>query len=161
MSARVNVPILQQISGKRNLFADRNLDNRDFSAGRSMSAPTAYDVLGPGIRWRFPRQCAHWLGMTGSDDPPNSNLSHRRTIPSGAGKERPQTMFVTICQRRLAAKFQFIRFRAVPGNLPDIFSAGGYPGLAFFLRFGIIAFSPDGKKSGSSEWENPSGTKPP
>ena len=40
-----------------NLFADKNLDNRNFSAGRSMSAPTAYDVLGPGIRWRLPRQC--------------------------------------------------------------------------------------------------------
>ena len=62
-------------SGKRNLFADRNLDNRDFSAGRSMSAPTAYDVLGPGIRWRLPMKPARWFAMTRSDGPPNSNLS--------------------------------------------------------------------------------------
>ena len=31
---------------------------------------------------------AHWLGMTGSDDPPNYNFSNRRTIPSGAGQKR-------------------------------------------------------------------------
>ena len=40
-----------------------------------MSAPTVYDVPGPGIRWRFPHQCAHWFGMTCSDGPPNSHLS--------------------------------------------------------------------------------------
>ena len=64
---------------------------------------------------RLPRQCAllyrnDWkfgFGMTRSDDALNYNLLHHRTIPSGSGKERPQTRFVTICQRRLAAKFQF------------------------------------------------------
>ena len=34
-----------------------------------------YDDRLPGIRWRFPHQCAHWFGMTCSDGPPNSNLS--------------------------------------------------------------------------------------
>ena len=64
---------------------------------------------------RLPRQCAllyrnDWkfgFGMTRSDDALNYNLLHHRTIPSGSGKERPQTRFVTTCQRRLAAKFQF------------------------------------------------------
>ena len=48
------------------------------------------------------------------------NLLHDRTIPSGSGKERPQTRFVTTCQRRLAAKFQIYctteRYRAGQGR---------------------------------------------
>ena len=87
-----------------------------------------------------------------------NNWNQFKVVPQGHNHCQLSTVN---CQFGEAAKFQFIRFRAVPDNLPDIFSAGGYPALAFFLRFGIIAFSPDGKKSGSSEWENPSGTKPP
>ena len=45
----------------------------------------------------------HW---TNSSAIPN--LPNRRTIPSGSGWERKQTTFVTTCQRRLAAKFQFV-----------------------------------------------------
>ena len=40
--------------------------------------------------------------------PSNSNFPHHRTIPSGSGWERLQTTLVTTCQRRLAAKFQFV-----------------------------------------------------
>ena len=36
-----------------------------------------YDDRQPEIRWRFPHQCAHWFGMTRSDDAANSNLSVR------------------------------------------------------------------------------------
>ena len=58
-------------------------------------------------------------------------------------------------------KFPFIRFLRNTRELNIHFSAGDDTALAFFSRFGIIAFGPDGKKSGFSEWENPSGTKPP
>ena len=45
-----------------------------------MSAPTVYDVPGPGIRWRLPRQCDHWLAMTG--------ISIARQIPICRDTER-------------------------------------------------------------------------
>ena len=40
-----------------------------------------YDDRLPGIRWRFPHQCAHWFGMTRSNGPSNSNLSHCCVYP--------------------------------------------------------------------------------
>ena len=41
----------------------------------------------------LPRQCAHWLAMTGNST--NSNLPRHRTIPSGSGWERLRTTPVT------------------------------------------------------------------
>ena len=47
-----------------------------------------YDDRLPRIRWGFPRQCAHWLGMTRSDGPLNSiltmNPSPTEMMPSPA-----------------------------------------------------------------------------
>ena len=58
--------------------------------------------------WRLPRQESELARNDREfDGPSNTNLLHHRTIPSGSGKERPQTTFVTTCQRRLAAKSQF------------------------------------------------------
>ena len=33
-----------------------------------------YDNRSSGIRWRFPHRCAHWFGMTRSDDASNSQF---------------------------------------------------------------------------------------
>ena len=57
------------------------------------------------------------LSIVNSAKPPNSNLSNHRTIPSGSGKERSQTRYVTACQRRLAAKFQFAGLPDKPGRI--------------------------------------------
>ena len=68
-------------SGKRNLFADRNLDNRNFSAGRSRWAPLRCMTF---LVLEFDGDChtsvRYFFAMTRSDGPPNSNLSKLSTF---------------------------------------------------------------------------------
>ena len=40
------------------------LDNTQVNFGKWNKKNGLYDDKLPEIRWRFPRQCAHWLGMT-------------------------------------------------------------------------------------------------
>ena len=47
------------------LFAERNTNRSPFPAGRSMSAPTRYDVYDLEFRWRLPHQSEDWFAMTG------------------------------------------------------------------------------------------------
>ena len=103
--------IFRFLSAKRFHLADILCEIGIFPRALKMSAPTRYDEKHLESRWRFPHQSADWFGMTRCSgavlSSANSNLAHRRTTPSGSGKERSQTRYVTTCQRRLAAKFQF------------------------------------------------------
>ena len=54
-------------------------DNTQVDSGGPYEKNKLYDDGLPENRWRFPHQCAHWFGMTRSDDafviPPNSNVT--------------------------------------------------------------------------------------
>ena len=58
------------------------------NSGKRLKKDNLYDDRLPGIRWRFPHQCAHWFGMTRSDDAPNSKFTAPQNDTERAGQKR-------------------------------------------------------------------------
>ena len=102
-----------------------------FSRALKMSAPTRYDEMQSESRWRFPHQSADWFGMTRCSgavlSSANSNLSNHRTTPSGSGKERSQTRYVTTWPPALRANssLSVCRGNTVKRASPRSFDPGG------------------------------------